>query len=367
MVRDDNAYHCHRMGRDASILSVALGAIVIVGASDVRAQDRVPCSPPMSGTRLAWVRGDGADSCSNASAIERRVIERLGRNPFTGLPSQSIELVVEHHTSGWTARLFARDPSGALIGTRELVHDGLECGPLEEAASLAIALAIDPEAALRVASSPPPSSSSPPPGATVETPSAPSPSPPPEPERRVRHVRHREPAVLPAAPVSASANAFFQAGLLPVPSIGAAVQGDVHLAGRFSVSSQAFFFPEVAAPDPNGGFSFGLTGASFAGCVDAWHGQRAALSGCLGFDLGAIHAVVRDPAPLEPGAQFWAAGQASARFEIGLFGPVSLVARVDGIVPFIRHRFRRTAAGETVFLAPPVALTAQLGLGLHFW
>ncbi|MEO7094648.1 MAG: hypothetical protein ABI175_15430, partial [Polyangiales bacterium] len=105
--------------------------------------------------RLSWVRAQGAEGCIDRDTLARDVSARLGRDAFAGAPQRSIEGIVAREGKRWVARLYVRDPAGVLVGDREIASDAADYSALGGAVTLAVALVIDPEAAL----APPPSTS----------------------------------------------------------------------------------------------------------------------------------------------------------------------------------------------------------------
>src|SRR5260370_20595553 len=98
--------------------------------------------------RLVWVRGENTEGCSDGAAMARRVSMRLGKNPFREDALTSIEGVIQREAQRWQAQIYMRGADGRLAGTRRLTSDSADCDGLDAAATLAIALAIDPEAVL---------------------------------------------------------------------------------------------------------------------------------------------------------------------------------------------------------------------------
>ncbi|MEM9196195.1 MAG: hypothetical protein AAGF12_43935, partial [Myxococcota bacterium] len=120
------------------VLLVLMG---IVPASPVLADD-------LPGASFVWVRGAGAEACASTASLQVEVAERLGRDPFQPPITQHIEGIVRRSEGTFVATLYNRDPEGALVGEREFRSEAEDCDGLAAAVVLAVALAIDPEAAL---------------------------------------------------------------------------------------------------------------------------------------------------------------------------------------------------------------------------
>ena len=97
---------------------------------------------------LSFVRGAGAEGCPNRHDLEREVSEKLGRAPFEPAASRSIEILTERTPEGHRSVVSVIDRDGKLIGRRVLLDETATCAPIFSATALAVALLIDPEAAL---------------------------------------------------------------------------------------------------------------------------------------------------------------------------------------------------------------------------
>lgn len=337
----------HRRARAG--LATLVGALLVATA----ARGDEP-GPPI---RLAWVRAEGAESCANFATIVEGVIRRLGRDPFTADARRSIEGVVSRDGTRWVARLYVREADGTLEGSRELASEAEACDAIGEAVTLAMALAIDPEAAMRVAAA----EAVPSPAPVVPTPVAPLPTP--------------APPVVPTGPSTPARpgvrgglalHAVGVFGVLPAPSAGFDITGDVFVTRRVRVSVGMLFVPEIRPPSPNDLFAFGLTSAVVRGCVDAVQSPLLSLAGCGGAFVGGVHALEPGRPSLRPGQQVWGAVSAEVRATLRLVGP--LVVDVGGglVVPITRYRFFLEGSDRTLFQQPAVAASAYAGLGIDF-
>ncbi|MDP9151639.1 MAG: hypothetical protein M3O36_17090, partial [Myxococcota bacterium] len=99
--------------------------------------------------RLVWVRGENTDGCADADDLESRVAASIGRNVFSASAPRRIEGVVEYEGEHWSLHLYVRDTGGVLVGSRTLTSDSPDCAALNAAATLVIALVIDPSAPLQ--------------------------------------------------------------------------------------------------------------------------------------------------------------------------------------------------------------------------
>jgi hypothetical protein len=309
--------------------------------------------------RFSWVRGEGAGTCPDGRALAARVSERLGRNPFSDAAEQSIEGGVVARDGRFHAELRVRDAGGVARGSRELAANGPDCAELAEAVVLAVALTIDPNAALGGMPTPPaapPAPVEPPPPAPPALPSCPAVRcPPPEP---CRQKPCPPPSGLRAAVAARAVVAF---GVLPGVAPGAAVFGE--LGGeRLRASLGMRYLPETTTDD--GLYGFGLTTATLGAVIASPVASALELSLLAEVEVGAIHAVVYELEPVDPGDRPWVAGAVGPR--LGFAGPSPLRLEAGGalVVPFIRPSFEVRGVAEPAFQSAPVAVLGYLGVGL---
>jgi hypothetical protein len=293
--------------------------------------------------------------------MARRVSARLGKNVFSDSAPTSIEGVIEHVEQGWRAHVYMRGADGRLAGVRHLSSEGTDCAALDAAATLVIALAIDPEAALR-----------PPSEGNVRSPDA-APAP-----TDIRSATPPPPAadapapakVLAGAPVDGgqrpygaelTGRALMGAGLLPQASAGLGLSAEMAIARPLYASVGAAYWPEVRTPA--GDVAFGITAGWAGGCVRA-DGARTGASLCGKLLLGAIHSVVFTLEPTEPGDRLWAGAALSAQARLRLLGRLIAELGVEGIVPVTRDPFLVQGRSAPVFQQAPIAGVAFAGLGL---
>ncbi|MBP6834136.1 MAG: hypothetical protein KA978_25340 [Deltaproteobacteria bacterium] len=331
------------------VVRAPLAASLLLLAARADAQDREPAP---AGLRLSWVRADGADGCPDAAELARDVARRLGRDPFAGPAAQFIEAVIRRDRDRWTASLYVRDASGALSGAREIHDDGATCAPIHGAAALAIALIIDPEAALRTAPAP----AAPAPAAPAPAAPAPVPPAPRAPSQRTHRV----------GVLAIGVRALAAVGPLPGVAAGVALSADVHLHPRLMLTAGLWFLPEVRTPEPDSRYAFGLTAGSLSACAAPLVHARATLAACVGLALGAVHGVAYAFDPVPPGERAWLAATAGLRFTAALVGPLAAVAQVDLVAPVTRYRFYVEHVAGTVFDQAALGGAGQLGLELRF-
>jgi hypothetical protein len=322
--------------------------LALTGARAARAD-----SSPLPQVQLIWVRGEGTDGCSDGPAIASRVSQRLGRSVFSDSAPTRIEGVIQREGAQWRAHLYMRGADGRLEGVRHLTSDAPDCEALDAAATLAVALAIDPEAASRPLPSPAAAPSS---GSAAERPQpAPLVAAAPPPVTRNEPPRRED--------VELSVEALVSLGLLPKTSVGMSLSLGVAVARPVEVTAGALYLPEVHTAD--GDFAFGLTAGWAGACFLPVEGPRAHLSLCGMGLLGAIHSVVLAFEPTNPGERLWAAAALSARVRVRLAGPVIADVGGDAIAPLTRDQFLVTNRSGRVFQEGAIAGTVFAGLGVE--
>lgn len=391
-------------------LAAGLAISALLGLTATRAVAMEP-------VRLAWARGEGAGVCAAEKAIAERVTARLGEGAISAGAARSIEAVVQGTEKGFRAVLYVRDATGALTGSRELTSESESCASIEAASVLAIALAIDPDAALRTVTEPAPGSASPP---VSPAPSTGSPDSRPAstgvantgspntgslntgspgqggvgpgaagpagatPPLGATAPSGKSPSLYPtglvfppipraSAPVAAAEEApraglSFHGGpgfgLLPALTAGLMLGGFLAVGGSFELTAEALWMPEVRTHDRH--FAFGLTGLSLGACRSLARGRGFDFGACAAVWGGALHAVVYDLAPEAPGEYGWAAASLTPRLRFQVAPHVHLDLGVLVLVPFVRRRFQVEGTASPVFQQAPVTMLPFVGGGVHF-
>jgi len=336
---------------------LALGTACALGVVGVLAQGDE--APKGETARFAWARGAGAESCASAAELQADVDKRLGRDAFAEPVSKSIEGTVTREGGKWIARLYVRDLSGVLLGQREITSDASDCKALGSAVTLAVALAIDPEAAL----APPPSVS-----ASASTSASSSSKPkkkpiaePPLPPPLVVYLPMNDPE----RGTTVSARAVIASGLLPRPAIGAALAVDPDRLRTFHPTFGAVILPSTRiAPDEQVGFAF--SALWLGGCARLAGDERVVVSACASAWLGVMHAVVYSLEPVAPGDRFWAGLSGTGRASVHLVGPLFGDLGFDLVFPLTRHRFLAENRQDDLFQQPFVTLVGWVGAAVRF-
>jgi hypothetical protein len=120
----------------------AMGASIV--ASLLASLVALPARADKEKVRFVYVRGAGAETCPDESAIKSSVAARLGYEPFDDEAPKTIAVAVVRPKGVFQAQIEVRDATGAVKGTRRLDSKGSDCGELAGAITLAIAIAVDP-------------------------------------------------------------------------------------------------------------------------------------------------------------------------------------------------------------------------------
>ena len=301
--------------------------------------------------RLSWVREEGAADCPDARVIEQRAKAWLGRDPFSPAAETAAEITVARRADGFVARIRVRGKDGVVVGERVLTSEEPRCETLASAVAFALALQVDPEAALRPKRL-----------AKVEPPPRAAPAAPAPPERTAKPVE--PPRRTSPREASLSVGAVAVAGLVPGLAGGARLAAGLAWTPRWRVVLSTLLVPEQRTADRSVGFGLSALGAG--ACLDLLDGSVAQLAPCAELHGGEVHALVYALEPAPPGTRFWSAASAAARLKFRVFKPLSVELGAGLVLPFTRPRFQVEGRSDTVFRQSIVAPTADVSLGLTF-
>lgn len=297
---------------------------------------------------LSWVRLEGAESCVATQPLARAVEQRLGRFVFVSASDAelSVEGRIEKKKAGWHAHVEVRDASGRLLGKRDLDSSAASCDALTPPLALALAVMIDPDAALGGAK---PDPKPPPTGDATSSPGS--------------VIVVTEPAPLPKKKkelwrFEAGAGFVFAPGLLPGLGFGlqAASLLTTPLAPMAGSATVTYLFEnERRGVDSSVRISY-LRGA-LGLCPLQLEADRLVGSLCAGVGVGVL--LTRTIASNADGRV-----QANPTFDVAfgarssvlLFGPIVVGAETTFIVPILRDKI-----GGGAFQQGPIA-----GLGTVF-
>ncbi|HMJ11381.1 MAG TPA: hypothetical protein VK524_08230 [Polyangiaceae bacterium] len=258
---------------------IALGLLSACSLSSGTALARAP-----EAVTLRWQRGASAASCAERESIQRRVEERIGHAAFEERAARVLVVNVERDESGYLAHLYLDTRAGPR-SKRTLRSSDSDCAALESAIVLAVAIAVDPAAALAspTQNADPPSSAFP----VLETaetnaPSTTSTRAAPGPSHAPR-VRSTLPRSVPR--LSGTLRGLYTIGLLPGPAWGFALHVEREVAARFSVNFGLRVLP--ALQTDSGVYEFSFNGGALGACVTT----AAPLDLCGGMLAGALYAV----------------------------------------------------------------------------
>ncbi|MET0791748.1 MAG: hypothetical protein ABW061_09530 [Polyangiaceae bacterium] len=303
--------------------------------------------------------------------MAEQVDARLQRSAF--VPPSEAELLIEASAeptpaNAWKVRIAQSDGSGAPLGTRELVIETLDCTAAIDAAALAIALMIDPDAMSHAAQAAAP----PAPDSTLHQPA--------------RLTRPIEPAAQfpPALPRESSHSARELRPWRPRLSLG----GMVTLGVLPGVAPAVFGALRLSPPDQRWGFdlagayapseateirasrgvvTFSSTMGEVLGWFAPWQRGTLLLSLAAGIQTARLSATGTAFTAANRSAQSWVV---SARVEAEgswRFAERWSVFFRPGLgVPMLHDRFNATVGGQTETVFEPSPVTASLALGVGF-
>lgn len=302
------------------------------------------------------------DARSLAKAVELRLGRAAIESPARA--ERAIEGRIEPMKQGGYRASFAlTGPLGAALGTREIEGSSADCRAMDADLSLVIALMIDPDAATPKAPDPTPPPPAPPGSAT--------PFPAPSPLAAPRFTA--------ATPAVESKNTGYHValrggvvgaiGLLPSAAIGVGVRATGRLRWGFPFEVEGVYWAPQQATSAGGGFGaevwMALGGLSV--CPLTGHVGGLSWGACAGVAAGMAHVggfgLDVERAEDVPLVNLTLGAQVRRTLAGPLFGALGL-----GIAaPLARlGLYYDTYAGRReVFVAPPVAGTGELSLGLE--
>lgn len=377
---------------------LSLAFVAALGTVPARAE----VAPTTEGVRLSFVRAENASDCVAPALLEREIARRMGRNPFAGSPRQWIEGFVRQADGGaYEVELLERDAQGRTLGARRLREAGGNCRKLDDAIELAIALIIDPSAQLlpprpELAADDASSIARARESARARHDDTDASAPAPDGSRHRAETSGEERAELRPAPrrpetprassldrddtnpkppgpttrgVTVAGDSVVVAGVLPRAAVGVELGTRIALTRRspWEVKLSSLFLPEQTDATQKGRFGYGLTAFELGMCARS-RGRRIYWYGCADLGLGAIHAVVHDPEPFEPGDRLWFAGRLEAAMSARILGPVWVQVRTFDLIAPNRWDFRvqTASAARSVFKQHAWMPGAALGLALQF-
>lgn len=330
-----------RSGRQLGMALTALSTVLlpasIVGATPT--------------SKLAYVRGPGAETCPGEPELRAAVARRIGYDPFFPQADRTVVAQVEHTASGFRALVRIVDGGGTLLGERSLASLS-SCNELVQNLALTISVAIDD---LDAATAPP-------------APSEPAPAPPAEPARAPAVAPPRALPVPPPSPRPRPRTLHLRAalgavgGLASAPTASIGIVPAVALRGSWwQVGAEARFDAPSSADLPGGGsFSTRLQLGALVPCVHS--AGSFAVYGCAMVAAGSFRAA--GDRVTQPGASSALYGAVGARVgaEIVLAGRLGAYLQLDGAAPTARHHLELD--GSSVYTLPAAWVALGLGLSL---
>jgi hypothetical protein len=349
-----------------------------------------PPKPP----GLNWVRLEGAQACISAAALAARVESRVGRVLFA--PIQEAGVFVDGYVGvqdagGFHVRLEISDPSGSVLGRRDMTFAGKDCSVIDDAVALVIAVTLYPNTGLLDAGIPLEAGTA----ATLaslfgQEPTDPDPASlptraaPPASTTAASSTRARSRAnatinshgagpATNAEPWAFGLDAVATGGFGQLPGMAAGIAGHVLLTPptAWPIEAGLVVFPPARtdAQRASGRVDFDLLVGTLAVCP--W--QPSWLSGlalCVGAEVGRLQAQASGFASRNQSSSDTVAsvlGSALLRTPLG--ASVYLRSALIIAVPIDQRRYSfetDNGGSETLFRIPQLTARAELGLGLRF-
>ena len=315
--------------------------------------------------RLHWLRSSEASQCPGQAEVQRLVQMRLGRDPFAANAPRTIDASIDVKGGLWHVELSVRDTEGPVEGRRVFDVRADSCTQVVEAVSLAVALAIDPNASFTIDPAVPGLSV---PNQTQTNPSTQSdtnvPASASKPEAPV-HYRYAQIFVpietphAPSTPVDLSLRGIAAAGLLPKIAPGFAVAGSVGYQNSHAVLGISYF----AESSLNQRYAFGLTTLDLGYLHDIVRSNSMAVSLSAEVHVGAMHSVVTQLESKHPGDRFFGAASLGPRLVWRAWAPLFIEGGVSAWMPFAKPVFWTTDENSPVFQSKLPSGVGYLGAG----
>jgi hypothetical protein len=318
--------------------------------------------------RFRWLRSVEASVCPEQADVQRLVQMRLGRDPFAANALRTIEASIDAKAGLWHVELSVRDADGPVEGRRVFNVRADSCTKVVEAVSLAVALAIDPNASFTIDPRVPglsvPSQTNTNPSTQGDTDVHSAPTSNPETPVRYRYAQIFVPIETPCAPsrptpVELSLRGISAAGLLPKIAPGFAMAGSVGYQNSHAVLGISYF----AESSRNQQFAFGLTTLDLGYRHDIVRSNSMAASLSAEVHVGALHSVVTQLEPLHPGDRFFGAVSLGPRLVWRAWAPFFIEGGVSAWVAFARPEFSMAGTNLPVFESKLVSGVGYLGAG----
>lgn len=323
----------HRERSERAFIEGALAALIILAGGPGVAHAEA------HRTRLEWTRGEGAEGCIDADALQRLVEARLGRAVF----SEEAPLLVHGAISREAGRFHVEVElvyEGQRIGLRTLDSERARCRSLDDSLAVIVALLVEASDDMIADAAP---------VVAAETP-----QPVEEPATVALHIPE-EPT--PEAPSSAlplvltmGLGAWGAIDALPDPALG--IYGLVELRLQpWSLRLEGAYVPEQTRTlEANRAASLGLAWGGLALCVDTPITEFWEAGGCLHVRAGALSGRGMGFDESASGTIPWLAASASAHTRVRIIGPLAIALDVGLDVPLLRQRFVIDSGGATQVL-----------------
>lgn len=285
--------------------------------------------PPPEDVELRYV---APGECPARDAVEAQIRERATAVRFVAGASRVFDITVAVSDAGYTGTLVVDGAEGKQLTAPR-------CDDLVTALALVVAIAIDPQAALREPPPPPPPPVAPPP---------PPLAPPPPPPARVWE-----------AQLEIATSLGIGLGVTPDPLVAGSVELRA-IRGRVAVGIAALGGRDSTTSDMATA-RFTWLAARPAACWTV----GGAIGACAHAEVGVTRAEGADIIYARTLTRFWLAAGAHVAMQWPTRGRVFGRLELGGSVPFLRDRYRFNP-GTEIHATGAVIGWAELGAGLRF-
>ena len=336
-------------------------AIAAAGCREARAEEHARAT-------LTFNRVDRAESaCPDEATMRGLVAARIGYDPFVDGADTAIKIEIRPDGSEFVARVTRTSKESDKKGERSLSSTGGDCYELASSTSLAVALAVDPEAARRPI----------PPNTPPVSPPAPAPTPPPAPPA---------PAVPPAgaphpqveAPkppprrgprigVRVNGDVVVGAGVVPGvsvgPRLGVGVDGEI-----WSLSAEADAIVSGSESTPYGSVSASVVYGAIVPCLHPSVGKLVTFDVCASGGVGAMFSDATNVTRSFPSTNVYASLGPRAGVTIAPWPTVGFRLGGDLEVALARVHLDIQDAGHQreAWVSPAVSFLGSAGVVLRF-
>jgi len=329
---------------------------LLLGAAVAHAEDKAKAV-------LVYERIDRArDACPDDATMRSLVAARLGYDPFVEQADSELHIELRPDGDDFTARVTRTSTDGTKMGERTLQSTGGDCSELASSVSLAVALAIDPEAARH----PHPEVAPPAPVPAPMPPPVVAPPVPPPPVKAP--IAHRpNPTLGPRLGLRIDGGIVVGAGVVPGVSFGPRL--GVGLDGTFwSLSGEFTGIVPGSETTPYGTVSASVVYGALVPCFHAGFARIWMADFCVAGAVGAISSDATNVSRSFPSTKVYASIDPRAGMTVAPWPILGFRLAADLGVALTRVHLNIDDAGtpREVWVSPAASFLGYAGVLLRF-